>query len=184
MNGAQKELKVRKLLDESKERPEIKNLIRGGEVEEYSAHLITEGGIQVKPKVYGEGILVVGDAAGLGLNMQVTMRGMEYAMASGVIVGRVLKKAKEKNDFSTAYLVDYEALLRDCYFIEQIWKNLKIFRNARYIFFIRLQITPYNSPNSSAQVGRPHPFVGKKFFSSCLGSNLPSFHHIPSISNL
>jgi len=117
---------VYKLLDEFKERPEIKNLIRGGEVIEYSAHLITEGGIHTKPKVYADGLLVIGDAAGLGLNMLVTVRGMEYAMASGVLAGRVIKKAKEKDDFSAISLAEYEKLLNDSFII----KEMKTFQNS------------------------------------------------------
>jgi electron transfer flavoprotein-quinone oxidoreductase len=125
---------VYKLLDEFKERSEIKNLIRGGNVTEYSAHLITEGGIQIKPKVYGDGILVVGDAAGLGLNMLVTVRGMEYAMASGVLAGRTIKKAKEKNDFSASSLSNYEKLLNESFIIKEMntFKNsLPILENKR-----------------------------------------------------
>jgi electron transfer flavoprotein-quinone oxidoreductase len=106
---------IYKFLDEFKERPEIKNLIKGGNVVEYSAHLITEGGIHIKPKLYADGMLVVGDAAGLGLNMLVTVRGMEYAMASGVLAGRTIKKAKEKNDFSAPSLAYYEQLLNESF---------------------------------------------------------------------
>ena len=125
---------VYKLLDEFKERSEIKNLIRGGNVVEYSAHLISEGGIHIKPKLYGDGILVVGDAAGFGLNMLVTVRGMEYAMASGVLAGRTIKKAKEKNDFSASYLSEYEKLLNESFVIKEMntFKNsLSILENER-----------------------------------------------------
>ena len=115
-----------KLLDQFKERPEIKNLIKGGNVVEYSAHLITEGGLHVKPKLYGDGMLVAGDAAGLGLNMLVTVRGMEYAMASGVLAGRTIKMAKEKNDFSASSLSHYEKLLND----SLIMKEMTNFRNT------------------------------------------------------
>jgi electron transfer flavoprotein-quinone oxidoreductase len=123
-----------KLLDEFKERPEIKNLISGGEVVEYSAHLISEGGIHIRPKVYGDGILVTGDAAGLGLNMLVTVRGMEYAMASGVLAGRTIKKAKEKNDFSASSLAHYEKLLNESFIIKEMnnYQNtLSILENER-----------------------------------------------------
>jgi electron transfer flavoprotein-quinone oxidoreductase len=125
---------VYKLLDDFKERSEIKNLIRGGNVTEYSAHLITEGGIQIKPKVYGDGILVVGDAAGLGLNMLVTVRGMEYAMASGVLAGRTIKKAREKNDFSASSLSDYEKLINESFILKEMntfKKSLSILGNKR-----------------------------------------------------
>jgi electron transfer flavoprotein-quinone oxidoreductase len=125
---------VYKFLDEFKERPEIKNLIRGGEVVEYSAHLISEGGLHVTPKIYGDGILVTGDAAGLGLNMLVTVRGMEYAMVSGVLAGRAIKRAKEKNDFSASSLAYYEKLLNESFVIKEMshFKDtLSILENKR-----------------------------------------------------
>jgi electron transfer flavoprotein-quinone oxidoreductase len=139
LNRREPREEIYKLLDEFKERPEIKNLIRGGDIIEYSAHLITEGGVRLKPKVYGEGILVTGDAAGLGLNMLVTVRGMEYAMASGVLAGRVIKKAKEKNDFSSASLAEYEKLLNDSF----IMKEMSTFQNSLHILENERLFTKY-----------------------------------------
>jgi electron transfer flavoprotein-quinone oxidoreductase len=120
---------VYKLLDEFRERAEIRNLIKGGNVVEYSAHLITEGGIHIKPGLYTDGMLVTGDAAGLGVNMLVTVRGMEYAMASGVFAGRAIKRAKEKNDFSASSLSYYEQLLNDSF----IMKEMNSFKNSLVI---------------------------------------------------
>jgi electron transfer flavoprotein-quinone oxidoreductase len=117
---------VHKLLDDFKERPEIKNLVKGGNVVEYSAHLISEGGMHIKPKLYTDGMVLVGDAAGLGLNMLVTVRGMEYAMVSGVLAGRAIKKAKEKNDFSASSLSHYEQLLNESF----IMREMETFRNS------------------------------------------------------
>jgi electron transfer flavoprotein-quinone oxidoreductase len=124
LNQREPREEIYKFLDEFKERPEIKNLVRGGEVVEYSAHLISEGGLHIKPKIYGNGILVTGDAAGLGLNMLVTVRGMEYAMVSGVLAGRTIKMAKEKNDFSASTLSHYETLLNES-FIKKEMTNFK-----------------------------------------------------------
>jgi len=134
LNQREPREEIYKSLDAFKERPEIKNLIRGGEVVEYSAHLISEGGLHIKPKIYGEGILVTGDAAGLGLNMLVTVRGMEYAMVSGVLAGRAIKRAKEKNDFSASSLAYYEKLLNESFIIKEMnhFKNtLSILENKR-----------------------------------------------------
>ena len=134
LNQREPREEIYKFLDEFKERPEIKSLIRGGEVVEYSAHLISEGGLHIKPKVYGDGILVTGDAAGLGLNMLVTVRGMEYAMVSGVLAGRTIKVAKEKNDFSASSLAYYEKLLNESFIIKEMsnFKNtLSILENER-----------------------------------------------------
>jgi len=134
LNQREPREEIYKFLDEFKERPEIKNLIRGGEVVEYSAHLISEGGFHIKPKIYGDGILVTGDAAGLGLNMLVTVRGMEYAMGSGVLAGRTIKMAKEKNDFSASSLAYYEKLLNESFIIREMnnFENtLSILENER-----------------------------------------------------
>jgi electron transfer flavoprotein-quinone oxidoreductase len=134
LNRREPREEIYKLLDQFKERPEIKNLIKGGKVTEYAAHLITEGGIYIKPKVYGDGLLVVGDAAGLGLNMLVTVRGMEYAMASGVLAGRTIKKARDKNDYSASSLAEYEKLLNESFIMKEMdtFKNsLSILENER-----------------------------------------------------
>ncbi len=72
------------LLDGFKERYEIQRLLDGGSLVEYSAHIIPEGGYNGISKLYGDGILVAGDAAGFALNMGVTVRGMEFALASGL----------------------------------------------------------------------------------------------------
>jgi electron transfer flavoprotein-quinone oxidoreductase len=134
LNQREPREEVYKFLDEFKDRPEIKNLTKGGEVIEYSAHLISEGGIHNKPKVYGDGILITGDAAGLGLNMLVTVRGMEYAMVSGVLAGRTIKMAKEKNDFSAPTLAYYEKLLNESFILKEMsnYQNtLSILENER-----------------------------------------------------
>ena len=134
LNQREPREEIYKFLDEFKERPEIKNLIRGGEVVEYSAHLVSEGGLHIRPKTYGDGILVAGDAAGLGVNMLVTVRGMEYAMVSGVLAGRAIKKAKERNDFSASSLAYYDQLLNDSFIIKEMaaFRNsLKVLENER-----------------------------------------------------
>ena len=129
LNEKEPREEVYRLLDEFKGRPEIKNLVRGGKTVEYSAHLIPEAGLGMKPKVYGDGILLAGDAAGLGLNMLVTVKGMEYAIASGVLAARTIKKAKEENDFSASSLAHYDRLLSDSFII----KEMGTFRNSLHI---------------------------------------------------
>jgi len=58
--------------------------------------------------------------------MLVTVRGMEYAVASGVLAGRVIKRAKEKNDFSASSLAYYEELLKGSF----IMKEMEAFRSS------------------------------------------------------
>ena len=109
-----------------KGREEIARLIKDGELVEYSAHLIPEGGYRPLPTPYGDGIIVVGDAAGLALNMGITVRGMEFAIASGYMAAQTVKKAKEKGDFSASSLVYYQALLRESF----VLKDMETFRHS------------------------------------------------------
>ena len=117
---------VHPLMEAFKERPEIRVFLDGGEVVEYSAHVITEGGVQAMPKLFSDGILVVGDAAGFGLNMLITVRGMEYALASGAMAAQAVQRAKERGDFSASTLAHYEELLRDSF----VLKDMHTFRHA------------------------------------------------------
>ncbi len=112
------------LMEMLKARPEVAPLIDGGSTVEYSAHVIPEGGIRALPKLVGDGILLAGDAAGLGLNMGVTVRGMDFALASGALAARAIKDAKTKSDFAAASLGAYEQLLRDSF----VLKDLQTFR--------------------------------------------------------
>lgn len=114
------------LLDEFKQRPEIARLIKGGESVEYSAHVIPEGGLKALGKLYGNGILVAGDAAGLAMNIGVTVRGMEYALASGYYAAQAVLQAREKEDFTANSLSVYEKLLNDSF----VMKDFAAFKEA------------------------------------------------------
>ncbi len=111
------------LLDSFKERYEIKRLLDGGSVAEYSAHVIPEGGYKGLSRLYGDGILVAGDAAGFALNLGVTVRGMEFAIASGIIAAETILDAKEKGDFSAKILSSYEEHLMDTFVLQDLKNN-------------------------------------------------------------
>ena len=129
-------LEVHQLIEDFKQRPEIRVLIEGGEVVEYSAHVITEGGIQAMPRLFADGILVVGDAAGFGLNMLMAVRWMEYALASGAMAAQAIKRARKQNDFSASTLSYYEQLVKDSFIYEELqtFSNvLNILENPRLL---------------------------------------------------
>lgn len=113
------------LLETFKARPEIRPLIAGGYPVEYSAHIIPEGGFRALPRLVTDGLVVVGDAAGLALNMGVTVRGLDFALASGVMAARALLRARDQADFSAASLAHYEMLLQDSF----VWKDLQAFQH-------------------------------------------------------
>ena len=120
------QLETVQLMESFKERAEISTLIEGAETIEYSAHSIPEGGINSIPRLYGDGILVVGDAAGFALNMGILVRGMDLAIASGAIAAEAIKSAKQRGDYSSTSLSTYQAMLRDSF----VLKDLHTFRNV------------------------------------------------------
>jgi electron transfer flavoprotein-quinone oxidoreductase len=113
------------LFEAFKARPEIQALVAGGNPVEYSAHTIPEGGLRNIPKLVADGILVVGDAAGLALNQAVTVRGMDMALVSGVLAARAILQAREKNDYSAAALAGYEQALKESF----VYKDISTFQH-------------------------------------------------------
>jgi electron transfer flavoprotein-quinone oxidoreductase len=119
--GAQK---VPELFEAFKAHPRVRNLVRGGELLEYSAHLIPEGGLDAVPRLVENGFLLAGDAAGLALNMGYTVRGMEFAVASGRMAAEAVLEAKEKGDYSATSLSSYLRRLRESF----VWRYLEAYR--------------------------------------------------------
>jgi electron transfer flavoprotein-quinone oxidoreductase len=117
--------KVPELFEAFKGHPRVRGLVRGGELLEYSAHLIPEGGLGAVPKLVGNGLLLAGDAAGLALNMGYTVRGMEFALASGRMAAEAVIGARANEDFSAAGLGSYAERLRESF----VWRYLEAFRD-------------------------------------------------------
>lgn len=113
------------ILEAFKERSEIQNLVKDGHTVEYSAHLIPEGGFRAMPRLVTDGLVLVGDAAGLTMNLGITVRGLDFALASGVMAGRALLQAREDNEYSASALHYYQILLQDSF----VWKDHQTFQN-------------------------------------------------------
>ncbi len=103
------------LLDAFKETAQIKPLVRGGTLAEYSAHAVFEGGADRLPRPYGAGYLLAGETAGFALNALVTVRGMDLAIASGWAAARAALAARAAGDSSAATLSVYERFLRETF---------------------------------------------------------------------
>ncbi len=121
------DVELEQLLEKFKNHPLLSPIIESGRSEEYSAHLIPEGGYDSIPRLYDNRVVLTGDSAGLCLNTGITVRGMDFALISGIIAGDAISKCKERGDFSAASLSIYETLLR-----EEILDEMKKFRKTRY----------------------------------------------------
>jgi len=124
---AEKALKPYELLERAKRHPFLQDLFRGAEILEYGAHLIPEWGLKRFPKLYGNGILVVGDAAGL-VN-PLFREGTNLAIYSGLMAGETILEAFEKGDFTEKTLKAYEERFKSSYIYKDflLIKDLKAF---------------------------------------------------------
>jgi electron transfer flavoprotein-quinone oxidoreductase len=122
----EKRVKVSDLLEDFKKHPVIQSLIRKGEMVEYSAHLIPVSGLKMMPRLFSDGILVVGDAAALVLGTGLILEGANFSVASGAAAAKAVIHAKEKGDFSQASLQHYQKLLQD----EGTLRDFETFRRA------------------------------------------------------
>jgi electron transfer flavoprotein-quinone oxidoreductase len=102
------DVSVPKMLDRFANHPAIAPYLEGGEIIEYSGHLVPEEGIHMVPELYGDGVLVTGDAAGFCINLGFTVRGMDFAIESGRLAGETVIRAKNAGNFSKAALSYYK----------------------------------------------------------------------------
>ena len=107
------------LLDAFKAHPMVRKFLRGGKTEELSAKMIPEPGYKNLPKFVANGLLIVGDAAGL-VNPSLYREGSNMAMASGVMAAEAILEAKGKGNFSEATLNSYVNRLNDSFVMNDL----------------------------------------------------------------
>jgi len=100
--------------------------LEGGELAEYGCHLVAEGGMDMIGEIAMDGMLVVGDAAGLTLNTGLTMRGMDLAVASAVAAADGIGSALDRGDTSKAGLAGY----RQGFFASYAGQDMKTYARA------------------------------------------------------
>jgi electron transfer flavoprotein-quinone oxidoreductase len=159
-------LRPHHLLDRLKNHPLIRPLIKGGEPQEYLAHLIPEGGYHSIPKIVGHGVLVVGDAAQFvnGIHRE----GSNMAMKSGKLAAETIILAKQVGDFSENMLDSYRKKVMESF----IGQDLKKYKDAthhfdKYPHYFREYIPGINKAASAFFTvdGTPKKEKQKKLFS-------------------
>jgi electron transfer flavoprotein-quinone oxidoreductase len=94
-----------------KAHPAIAPLVEGGEVKEYSAHVIPEGGFAMMPELTCDGMNVAGDAAAMCLAAGIWLEGVNFAIASGSAAGLSAADALRRRDTSVNGLSGYRRRL-------------------------------------------------------------------------
>ena len=133
---SKKNLRPYELLDALKQHPTIAPLIKDGELLEYSAHLIPEGGYKKIPTLSGAGVMIVGDAAMLVNNMH--WEGTNLAMMSGKFAGETALHALLEEDYTAETLSHYQQRLEQSFVMKDLrtYKNLMDVMHSRCASFL------------------------------------------------
>lgn len=120
---------VPQMMEDFHNHPAVAPLIKGAKLIEYSGHLVPEGGLDMMPRIVGDGVLVVGDGAGFCINLGYAIRGMDFAVASAECAAKAVITANENGDFSEASLNSYKQLIEQSFIMPdmRIYKNLPHF---------------------------------------------------------
>jgi electron-transferring-flavoprotein dehydrogenase len=122
-------LDTHQLLQRVKKHPLFMQYLEGGELVEWGAKTIPEGGAHAVPEqLCGDGLLMTGDTVGL-VNVP-ALKGIHYAIQSGIYAADSIFEALKKNDFSKNTLSSYSAKVHQSYIME----DLKKVRNMRQAF--------------------------------------------------
>jgi electron-transferring-flavoprotein dehydrogenase len=120
---------VHTLLQRLKLHPLVRGLLAGGEMVEWGAKTIPEGGYYSVPRRRsGDGVVVLGDAAGF-VDVP-SLKGIHYAMQSGMFAARTIFAALKAGDISAARLAEYDRLVNDSFIIRDLYRT----RNMRLAF--------------------------------------------------
>lgn len=122
-------LDVHVLLQQMKLHPLFRRYLEGGELQEWGAKTIPEGGLYSLPeRRVGDGLVIVGDAAGF-VDVP-SLKGIHYAIQSGIYAARAIFDALKRDDTSAAALAPYDAMVNGSYIVEDMRRT----RNMRLGF--------------------------------------------------
>ena len=122
-------LDVHSLFQRMKLHPLFRRYLEGGEMVEWGAKTIPEGGYHSVPaRRSGDGVVILGDAAGF-VDVP-SLKGIHYAMQSGMLAARAILGALQAGDVSPARLADYDRMVSESFIVQDLYRT----RNMRLAF--------------------------------------------------
>ncbi len=122
-------LDIHGLLQRLKGHPLFRPHLEGGELLEWGAKTIPEGGYYALPtRRHGNGVLIVGDAAGF-VDVP-SLKGIHYAIQSGIFAARAIFEALKADDVSAGRLSAYDRMVDASYVVQDLYRT----RNMRLAF--------------------------------------------------
>ena len=122
-------LDVHELLQRLKGHPLLRRLLEGGELVEWGAKTIPEGGYYAVPaRRSGDGVVLLGDAAGF-VDVP-SLKGIHYAMQSGIYAARAIFAGLAAGDTGAVALAEYDRLVDASFIMRDLYRT----RNMRLAF--------------------------------------------------
>jgi electron-transferring-flavoprotein dehydrogenase len=148
-----------------KTHPKVAEILAGGKMIKYGAKSINAGGFWTMPKLYADGVLIVGDSASM-LNGQ-RIKGIHTAMKSGMLAAETIVGAFEHEDFSE--------------------KTLKHYDEKVSLSWIYDELHPVRNFHASFQSGRWSALIntGLQFVTGGMAWGfMPKEHHVPGYERM
>ncbi|MEQ1606522.1 MAG: electron transfer flavoprotein-ubiquinone oxidoreductase [Pyrinomonadaceae bacterium] len=142
-----------------KTHPKVAAVLAGGKMIKYGAKTINAGGYYTMPRLYADGVLIVGDS-GAFLNGQ-RIKGIHTAMKSGMLAAETIIGAFEHDDFTS--------------------KTLKHFEEKVNLSWIYDELHPVRNFHAAFQKGRWSALIntGLQFLTKGLAWGfMPKEHHV------
>jgi electron-transferring-flavoprotein dehydrogenase len=122
-------LDIHELLQRMKLHPLFRRRLEGGRLLEWGAKTIPEGGYYALPeRRSGDGLLLVGDTAGF-VDVP-SLKGIHYAMQSGICAARAAWAALRAGDVGAGALAGYDRMVNESYIVSDMRRT----RNMRLAF--------------------------------------------------
>jgi electron-transferring-flavoprotein dehydrogenase len=100
--------------------PFVRTILDGAEVQDYGAKTIAGGGWWSIPRLYHDGVLLAGDTAGFTNTMN--LKGIHYAIKSGMLAAETILEALKKDDYSKETLRLYQEKVEASYIKDELWE--------------------------------------------------------------
>jgi len=117
-----------------KSHPFIAKLLSGGKMLRYGAKAIAAGGWNAMPRMYADGVLIVGDSAGF-LNAA-RLKGIHSAIKSGMLAAETIFDALIAGDYSSRTLKEFEHRVQRSWITPELrrYRNFHAgFRHGRWL---------------------------------------------------
>ncbi len=167
-------LDVHELMQRMKLHPVFRPWLEGGELVEWGAKTIPEGGYYSIPaRRHGDGVLIAGDSAGF-VDVP-SLKGIHYAMQSGIYAARTIFAALKAGDLSSAGLSGYDRMVDGSYIVEDLrrTRNMRLgFKDGLYAGALKAALATLTGGRLPAgripmeadaeagkRAGRPEPFT-------------------------